>query len=907
MVVGCRTPHLIKTGKGATHKFSFTTSSLPFARRNYYNCTKNMPNVLSRNGGTLVRLCCACRRFHSTGYFQASRESRAALSPQESSVDRAVCNKMALQGIILLLAISLVGALDLPQPLQRYRRAVLSEEPVQELRSIFNQDLSRANVQAYINSLLPSSLDDLQRTVANDDLLEKLIKSYAANPRIKRAASDNDVESILAVLNSEIGANVLVIANDSVIVDVEVLQTLLVSQITTTLKELYPNDPLLQIVASNLAQQQVNTIGSNLEQLIAQNGVSVEAISEILALISGGNRAKRDVVTDLLLEILRPQIAAVLVPIQTQFNSIVDLVVNTLLSLYLPSQPSFPLVDLVTNVTNVLIVRAAEVIVVVQTNINNILDNLINGTTTTTTARRRRDLGQDLDLKWEVSHSRVRRTVDIFGFISGTFVSITTQLNLVIKEVFLAVLSSQYATIGTIITQPIRAIFEGIINAALPCDSCASIVDTILRANEYTHEFNGGSVKSYDSNQLASNNPIEDTRSEASCLLTTGFLVGVFDGHGGGACAQVIAKRLYHYITACLLPHENLLQYFLSLTKSDAPDLIQTYNDKVQFVDDIKEIYSKSFSKFVKDLSETGTQGNVQVQEAMQKAFLRLDEDMSQEALPKEGEPLNFKTMSVAMSGAVACVAHIDGQHLHVANVGDCCAVLGTLSETNSWVAKKLLNEHNTCNQSEVDRIIKEHPYNESKSVIKMDRLLGQLAPLRSMGDFRFKWSKEIMNSVVAKHFGDHIVPPNYHTPPYLTALPEIAYHKLTTKDKFLIIGTDGLWDGMTPLQAVKLVGEHMKGKVTLNPLKLPRRNMTLSEINEMLLQRKEGLKMKPKDSNAATHIIRNALGGTEFGIDHIKISELLSLPDAVVRVFRDDITVTIVYFDSEYLSHCPA
>lgn len=47
-------------------------------------------------------------------------------------------------------------------------------------------------------------------------------------------------------------------------------------------------------------------------------------------------------------------------------------------------------------------------------------------------------------------------------------------------------------------------------------------VDTILRTNEYTHEFHEGSVKSYDSNQLASNNPIEDTRSEASCLFTTG-------------------------------------------------------------------------------------------------------------------------------------------------------------------------------------------------------------------------------------------------------------------------------------------------------------------------------------------------------------------------------------------------
>ena len=61
---------------------------------------------------------------------------------------------------------------------------------------------------------------------------------------------------------------------------------------------------------------------------------------------------------------------------------------------------------------------------------------------------------------------------------------------------------------------------------------------------------------------------------------------------------------------------------------------------------------------------------------ALEKAFLRLDDDLSREALPKNGK-VNMKTLSVAMSGAVACVAHIDGAHLHIANVGDCCAVLG--------------------------------------------------------------------------------------------------------------------------------------------------------------------------------------------------------------------------------------
>lgn len=62
---------------------------------------------------------------------------------------------------------------------------------------------------------------------------------------------------------------------------------------------------------------------------------------------------------------------------------------------------------------------------------------------------------------------------------------------------------------------------------------------------------------------------------------------------------------------------------------------------------------------------------------ALETAFARLDEDLSNEALARINGRLNMKTLSVAMSGTVACVAHIDGPHLHLAHVGDCSAVLG--------------------------------------------------------------------------------------------------------------------------------------------------------------------------------------------------------------------------------------
>lgn len=295
--------------------------------------------------------------------------------------------------------------------------------------------------------------------------------------------------------------------------------------------------------------------------------------------------------------------------------------------------------------------------------------------------------------------------------------------------------------------------------------------------------------------------------------------------------------------------------------------------------------------------------------QCLEKSILQLDSDLSREVLePFEatGE-INPKTLSVAMSGAVACVSHIDGPHLYVANVGDCNAVLGIMNEENEWIAKKITKEHNSENYDELKRIWNEHPDSERKTVIRRDRLLGELAPLRSLGDYRYKWPTETLASVAVPLIGQKAIPANYHTPPYLTAKPDIYYHRLTSKDKFLIIASDGLWDMLTPLQAVKLVGEHMKGKVFFNPLKLPKKNIQLSDINNLLLHRKESLKSKPKDRNAATHLIRHAIGGTEYGVDHSRLAHLLSLSPDVSRMFRDDITVTVVYFDSEFLRQCPA
>lgn len=285
------------------------------------------------------------------------------------------------------------------------------------------------------------------------------------------------------------------------------------------------------------------------------------------------------------------------------------------------------------------------------------------------------------------------------------------------------------------------------------------------------------------------------------------------------------------YIAASLVAPEVLRKTLSKGAKSHS--FLQCHNDKVDFVPEINAIFEKSFAQYARKLCYEDP-FNFQMSLAFQNAFLQLDDDIAAEAM----EHQTPRTLSVAMSGAVACVAYIDGLDMHVANTGDCMAVLGSLNESGEWESKRITNEHNSDNLAEVRRITGNHPLSERDTIIRGERLLGQLAPLRAFGDFRYKWPVDILEKYVVPYYGADVIPPNYLTPPYLTAEPEISYHLITPRDRFLIIATDGIWDFMTPTQAVRLVGEHMIGKIFLQPF-FPKRNLKLSEIAQMLSQRR--------------------------------------------------------------------
>ncbi|MFT7816775.1 pyruvate dehydrogenase acetyl-transferring-phosphatase 2, mitochondrial [Arapaima gigas] len=443
-------------------------------------------------------------------------------------------------------------------------------------------------------------------------------------------------------------------------------------------------------------------------------------------------------------------------------------------------------------------------------------------------------------------------------------------------------------------------------------------MDGILQANQQAvavPEFDGrgpSAVLRFESNQLAANVPNEDRRSAATCLQTKGMLFGVFDGHGGHACAHTVSERLLYYVAVALMPQRILEEVECAMESGrPVPPILQWHKHHGDYsYRELASLYVENLRVYWQELlqSEEHSVG-MQPSDALTHAFRRLDADISLEAqVPLASELMRSSMVQAAFSGSTACVAHVDGEGVYVANAGDCRAVLGVQEEDRGWSALPLSHDHNAQNELELARVRAQHPQVEESTVVQDGRLLGILMPLRAFGDVRFKWSRELQHSVLENSCDlastniYQYMPPNFHTPPYLEVTPEVSYHRLRPQDRFLILASDGLWDMLGNEEAVRLVAEHLTGVPVQAPVSASERQLSLGQMHS-LLQRRHARAAPPLDANAATHLIRCAIGTNEYGeIEQERLGAMLALPDDLARMYRDDITVTIIYFNSNLI-----
>lgn len=154
--------------------------------------------------------------------------------------------------------------------------------------------------------------------------------------------------------------------------------------------------------------------------------------------------------------------------------------------------------------------------------------------------------------------------------------------------------------------------------------------------------------------------------------------------------------------------------------------------------------------------------------------------------------------------------------------------------------------------------------------------------------------------------------PSTFKTPPYVTSTPVITHHKLSflpLADKtgskpssalrFIVLATDGLWDQLSSQEVVALVGGHLAGlkgtipKSSLTGLVPTSTGSPAIEGKDKKRQKKEGA-WAFVDENISAHLIRNAFGGG----DVTSLRRLLSIPAPFARSYRDDVTVTVVWWE---------
>ncbi|KAK0654675.1 (Pyruvate dehydrogenase (acetyl-transferring))-phosphatase 1 [Lasiodiplodia hormozganensis] len=418
-----------------------------------------------------------------------------------------------------------------------------------------------------------------------------------------------------------------------------------------------------------------------------------------------------------------------------------------------------------------------------------------------------------------------------------------------------------------------------------------------LRRNEESWLVGRGKgVVRYDVVQIPSNDPIEDDHAEKiievpQSVASTDdgssnsdwMFWGVFDGHSGWITSAKLRNSLISFV---------------------ARELNATYKSALADPS-VKLPTAESIDKAIK----TG--------------FLRLDHEIVHESVQKvmkaQSKRVAAELLAPALAGSCGLLSFYDSNSklLRVACTGDSRAVLGRRGSNGKWTATPLSVDQTGGTEEEAARLRREHP--GEPDVTRNGRILGGLEPSRAFGDAVYKWSIETQRKIKEFYFG-RSSPALLKTPPYVTAEPVVTTTKVQPeKGDFVVMATDGLWEMLTNEEVVGLVGQWLEsqaegknGQSNTNawlkswfsqqkglPIEKDGLQQDMSGQRAPIRQRQWGVKGSEterfivEDKNAATHLVRNALGGK----NQDQLCALLTLPSPFSRRYRDDLTVEVIFF----------
>lgn len=217
----------------------------------------------------------------------------------------------------------------------------------------------------------------------------------------------------------------------------------------------------------------------------------------------------------------------------------------------------------------------------------------------------------------------------------------------------------------------------------------------------------------------------------------------------------------------------------------------------------------------------------------------------------------------LAAVGSCCLVGVICGGTLYIANAGDSRAVLGRMVKaTGEVIGIQLSTEHNASIESVRQELHSLHPDDPHIVVLKHNvwRVKGLIQISRSIGDVYLKKAEFNREPLYAKfRLRDPI------RRPILSADPSISVHEIQPEDRFLIFASDGLWEHLSNQEAVDIVQNH--------PNNGSARRLVKAALQEAAKKRE------------------------------MRYSDLKRIERGVRRHFHDDITVVVVFLDSNLVS----
>ncbi|CAA7391196.1 unnamed protein product [Spirodela intermedia] len=214
----------------------------------------------------------------------------------------------------------------------------------------------------------------------------------------------------------------------------------------------------------------------------------------------------------------------------------------------------------------------------------------------------------------------------------------------------------------------------------------------------------------------------------------------------------------------------------------------------------------------------------------------------------------------MAAVGSCCLVGIIWKGTLFAANLGDSRAVVGRLGRSNAIIAEQVTEEHNASLESVRRELMASHPDDSHIVVLRQGvwRIKGIIQVSRSIGDAYLKRPEFRVDPSF----------PRFRLPeplrrPVLTAEPAISVRVLRPQDKFLIFASDGLWEHLTNQEAAELVHKYPRAGIA--------RRLVRRALEEAMRKRE------------------------------MRYEDLKKIKKEARRFFHDDITVVVVFIDSEF------